>query len=329
MDYTILKPGFRPRRLRNNSIIRDMMRENEVKTSDLIYPVFISEGQGIKDEISSMPGINRFSLDYALEEINNAKEKGVKSFLLFGIPTHKDSHASGAYDDEGIIQVATREIKRQIKDVLVVTDICNCEYTDHGHCGIIENGCVDNDLTLELLVKTALSHARAGADLLAPSDMMDGRIGAIREALDQNNFTNIPVMAYSAKYASAFYGPFREAAQSTPQFGDRKSYQMDPANSREAILEVSLDLDEGADIVMVKPAMAYMDIISKVKEISDRPVAAYNVSGEYSMVKAAAQNGWVDEKRIVTEILTGLKRSGADIIITYHALEFADWIKQN
>ncbi|MFN8576531.1 MAG: porphobilinogen synthase [Candidatus Sericytochromatia bacterium] len=327
MDYTILKPSFRPRRLRNNPIIRDMIRENEVKVSDLIYPIFIQEGNSIKDEISSMPNIYRFSLDNALEEINRAKEKGIKSFLLFGIPEHKDSVASGAYDKEGIIQNATREIKRQIKDILVVTDICNCEYTDHGHCGIIENGCVDNDLTLDLLIKTALSHAEAGADLLAPSDMMDGRIGAIRDALDENNFTNIPIMSYSAKYASAFYGPFREAAQSTPQFGDRKSYQMDPANSREALLEVALDLDEGADIVMVKPAMAYMDIISKVKEISDRPIASYNVSGEYSMVKSASQKGWIDEKRIVTEILTGLKRAGSDIIITYHAMDFADWVK--
>lgn len=329
MDYKILKPSFRPRRLRNNNIIREMVRENHVDVSDLIYPIFITEGKDTKEEISSMPGINRFSLDYALEEINNAKEKGIKSFLLFGIPKHKDSTATGAYDDEGIIQVSTREIKRQINDILVVTDICNCEYTDHGHCGIIENGCVDNDLTIELLVKTAISHAKAGADLLAPSDMMDGRIGAIREALDFNNFTNIPIMAYSAKYASAFYGPFREAAQSTPQFGDRKSYQMDPANSREALLEVALDLEEGADIVMVKPAMAYMDIISKVKDISDRPVAAYNVSGEYSMVKSASMNGWVDEKRIVSEILTGFKRAGADIIITYHAMDFADWINQD
>lgn len=327
MDYTILKPAFRPRRLRNNPIIRDMVKENEVKVSDLIYPIFLREGKDIKEEISSMPGINRFSIDYALEEINIAKEKGIKSFLLFGIPEHKDSTATGAYDNEGIIQVATREIKKQVKDVLVVTDICNCEYTDHGHCGIIENGCVDNDLTLDLLIKTALSHAQAGADLLAPSDMMDGRIGAIRNALDENNFSNIPIMSYSAKYASAFYGPFREAAQSTPQFGDRKSYQMDPSNSREALLEVSLDLDEGADIVMVKPAMAYMDIISKVKDISDRPIASYNVSGEYSMVKSAAQNGWIDEKRIVTEILTGLKRAGSDIIITYHAMDFADWTR--
>lgn len=327
MDYTILKPGFRPRRLRNNPIIRDMIRENEVKTSDLIYPIFLREGKGIKEEISSMPGINRFSIEYALEEINRAKEKGVKSFLLFGIPDEKDAVATGAYADEGIIQVATREIKRQIKDVLIVTDICNCEYTDHGHCGIIDNGNVDNDLTLDLLVKTALSHAQAGADILAPSDMMDGRIGAIRNALDENNFINVPVMAYSAKYASAFYGPFREAANSTPQFGDRKSYQMDPANSREALLEVSLDLDEGADIVMVKPAMAYMDIISKVKDISDRPIAAYNVSGEYSMVKAAAEKGWIDEKRTVNEILTGLKRAGSDIIITYHAIDFAEWCR--
>ncbi len=327
MNYTILKPNFRPRRLRNNPIIRDMVRENEIKVSDLIYPIFITEGNNIKDEISSMPNIHRFSLDNALEEINKAKELGVKSILLFGIPIQKDSTATGAYDDEGIIQNATREIKRQIKDILVVTDICNCEYTDHGHCGIITNGNVDNDLTLELLIKTSISHAKAGADLLAPSDMMDGRIRAIRNALDENKFTDIPVMSYSAKYSSAFYGPFREAAQSTPQFGDRKSYQMDPANSREALLEMSLDLDEGADIIMVKPAMAYMDIIAKAKEISDRPICAYNVSGEYSMVKSASEKGWIDERKIVTEILTGLKRAGTDLIITYHALDMAKWLK--
>ena len=329
MDYTVLKPSFRPRRLRNNPLIRDMVRENDVKTSDLIYPLFIREGNNIKEEISSMPGIHRFSLDHALEEVNKAKELGVKSILLFGIPEneYKDSVATGAYHAEGIIQNTVREIKRQIKDILIVTDICNCEYTDHGHCGIIENGCVDNDKTLDLLIKTALSHAEAGADLLAPSDMMDGRIGAIRNALDENNFLDIPVMSYSAKYASAFYGPFREAAQSTPQFGDRKSYQMDPANSREALLEMSLDLDEGADIIMVKPAMAYMDIIAKAKEISDRPICAYNVSGEYSMVKAAAEKDWIDERRTVTEILTGLKRAGTDMIITYHALDMAKWLK--
>ena len=329
MDYTILKPSFRPRRLRNNPLIRDMVRENEIKVSDLIYPVFIRDGQNIKEEISSMPGISRFSLDHALEEINKSKDLGVKSFLLFGIPDHKDKDdtATGAYHDQGIIQKALREIKRQIKDILIVTDICNCEYTDHGHCGIISNGNVDNDLTLDLLVKTALSHASAGADLLAPSDMMDGRIEAIRNALDQNKFTHIPIMSYSAKYSSAFYGPFREAAQSTPQFGDRKSYQMDPANSREAILEMSLDLEEGADIIMVKPAMAYMDIIAKAKEISDRPICAYNVSGEYSMVKAASEKGWIDEQKTVTEILTGLKRAGTDIIITYHALDMAKWLR--
>jgi porphobilinogen synthase len=306
-----------------------MIRENDLKISDLIYPIFIAEGKNIKEEISSMPGIFRFSIEHALEEVNKAKEFGIPGILLFGIPVEKDSVATGAYAEDGIIQESIREIKRQINDILVITDICNCEYTDHGHCGIISDNNVQNDPTLELLVKTALSHAKAGADMVAPSDMMDGRIRAIRYALDSNNFTDLPIMSYAAKYSSGFYGPFREAAQSTPQFGDRKSYQMDPANSREALLEVMLDLEEGADIVMVKPAMAYMDIISKVKEISDRPIAAYNVSGEYSMVKAAAEKGWIDEKRIVLEILTGLKRAGTDIIITYHAMNVAQWLKQS
>jgi porphobilinogen synthase len=322
----ILKPYIRPRRLRNNPLIRDMVRENHVKKEDLIYPLFILEGSNKKEPISSMPGINRFSIDLALEEINRAKEKGIKSFILFAIPEHKDSIATGAYDDEGIIQKSVREIKKQIKDVLIVTDVCNCEYTDHGHCGIVENGNVSNDPTLELLAKTALSHAKAGADIIAPSDMMDGRVRTIRNVLDDNSFENIPIMAYSAKYSSAFYGPFREAADSTPQFGDRKSYQMDPANSREALLEVELDLEEGADIVMVKPALSYMDIISKVKEMTNRPVAAYNVSGEYSMIKAAAQNGWIDEVKTTLEVLTSLKRAGSDIIITYHAVDIADYI---
>lgn len=323
----IVKPGFRPRRLRNNKIIRDMVRENDLKKTDLIYPLFIVEGKNKKEEISSMPGIFRLSIEHTLEEINRAKEAGISSFLLFGIPDHKDSVATGAYSPEGIIQTSIREIKRQVKDILIVTDICNCEYTDHGHCGIVSpEGNVLNDQTLELLVKTALSHAEAGADLLAPSDMMDGRIGAIRDALDENDFTDLPVMSYAAKYASGYYGPFREAAQSAPQFGDRKSYQMDPANSREALLEVILDMEEGADIVMVKPALAYMDIISKVKEISDRPIAAYNVSGEYSMVKAAAAKDWIDEKRIVLETLTGFKRAGADIIISYHSVDVAKWL---
>lgn len=322
----ILKPYIRPRRLRTNPLVRDMVRENHLRKEDLIYPLFIVEGTNKKEEISSMPGIHRFSIDHCLEEINKAKEKGIKSFILFGIPEHKDSVATGAYDDEGIIQKSIREIKRQINDVLIVTDVCNCEYTDHGHCGIIEHGDVSNDPTLELLAKTALSHVKAGADMVAPSDMMDGRVRVIRNILDDNHFENIPIMAYSAKYSSAFYGPFREAADSTPQFGDRKTYQMDPANSKEALLEVELDLEEGADIVMVKPALSYMDIISKVRDLTNRPVAAYNVSGEYSMVKAAAQKGWIDENRIALEILTSLKRAGSDIIITYHALDIADYI---
>lgn len=325
----LIKPLLRPRRLRNNPVIRKMVRETELKASDFVYPLFISENNQEKEEISSMPGIFRFSLSGALEEINRAKEAGVNSVILFGIPENKDGIASGAYDDQGIIQQAVREIKRQIKDILVITDVCSCEYTDHGHCGIVSGSQILNDPSVELLAKTALSHARAGADLIAPSDMMDGRIGAIRQVLDQNGFSELPLMSYSAKYASAFYGPFREAANSAPQFGDRKSYQMDPANSREALLEVALDLDEGADIIMVKPAMAYLDIIAKVKEISDRPIAAYNVSGEYSMVKAAAGKGWIDEQRLTLEILTGIKRAGADIILTYHAIEAAQWLEQN
>jgi porphobilinogen synthase len=327
MDFKITGPEFRPRRLRNNKIIRDMMRENELKLNDLIYPLFISESKNTKEEITSMPGIYRLSPEYALEEVNKAKELGIPAVLLFGIPSEKDAVGSGAYADEGIIQTSVREIKRQVKDLLVITDICNCEYTDHGHCGIVSDGNVLNDPTLELLARTAVSHAAAGADIVAPSDMMDGRVRIIRQVLDENNFTDLPIMSYSAKYASAYYGPFREAAQSAPQFGDRKSYQMDPANSREALLEVMLDLEEGADIIMVKPALAYMDIIARVKEISDRPVAAYNVSGEYSMVKAAAEKGWIDERKIVMETLTGLKRAGADMIITYHAMDIARWLK--
>lgn len=328
MSTNINKPYYRPRRLRNNPIIRDLVRENTLTANDFIYPLFIEEGKNIKNEISSMPNIYRMSIDHTLEEINKAKDLGIKSFLLFGIPEHKDSIATGAYHDEGIIQLALREIKKQIKDVLLITDICNCEYTDHGHCGIIHDGNVHNDKTLDLLVKTAISHAKAGADMLAPSDMMDGRIQAIRSALDEIDYEDLPIMSYSAKYASAFYGPFREAADSTPKFGDRKSYQMDPANSREAILEATLDIEEGADIIMVKPAMAYTDIISKIKQISNVPISAYNVSGEYSMVKAAAEKGWMDEKRTVLEILTSIKRAGADFIITYHALDAVKWLKE-
>lgn len=327
MSTNINKPYYRPRRLRNNPLIRNLVRENTLTANDFIYPLFIEEGKNIKNEITSMPNVYRMSIEHTLEEINKAKELGINSFLLFGIPEHKDSVATGAYHDEGIIQVALREIKRQIQDVLLITDICNCEYTDHGHCGIIHDGNVHNDKTLDLLVKTAISHAKAGADMLAPSDMMDGRIQAIRSALDEIDYEDMPIMSYSAKYASAFYGPFREAADSSPKFGDRKSYQMDPANSREAILEASLDIEEGADIIMVKPAMAYNDIISKIKQISNVPISAYNVSGEYSMVKAAAEKGWIDEKRTVLEILTSIKRAGADFIITYHALDAVKWLK--
>lgn len=322
----IEKPFYRPRRLRKNQILRDLVKETYLSKNDLIYPLFITEQENIREEISSMPDIYRQSLDYAMEEINKAKEKGIKSFLLFGIPNHKDNIASSAYDDEGIIQKSVREIKKNIKDVLIITDVCNCEYTDHGHCGIIKNNDVENDTTLELIVKTSLSHARAGADIIAPSDMMDGRIFNIRNNLDENGFENIPIMSYSAKYSSSFYGPFREAAQSTPSFGDRKTYQMDYRNSNEAVFESELDIEEGADIIMVKPALSYCDIIYKIKQEIKRPLAAYNVSGEYSMVKAAAAKGWIDEIKLTSEILYSIKRAGADMIITYHAYKIADYL---
>jgi porphobilinogen synthase len=305
-----------------------MVRETALSVDDLIYPIFVTHGKGVARPVESMPGVANYSIDrllIALEEVVQLKIPGV---LLFGIPAAKDEAGSGAYDDEGIIQQAVRAIKKTYPDLLVVTDICLCEYTSHGHCGVVKDGRVLNDPTLELLARTALSHAEAGCDMVAPSDMMDGRVGAIRQALDENGFTQIPVMAYSAKYASAFYGPFREAAGSAPAFGDRRTYQMDPANAAEALREVELDLAEGADIVMVKPALAYMDIICRVKDGFGRPVAAYNVSGEYSMVKAAALKGWVDERQVVMEIMTGLKRAGADMILTYHAKDVAGWLKE-
>ncbi len=321
-------PVQRPRRLRINENVRRMVRETALSVDDLIYPIFVTHGKGVARPVESMPGVANYSIDrllIALEEVVQLKIPGV---LLFGIPAAKDEAGSGAYDDEGIIQQAVRAIKKTYPDLLVVTDICLCEYTSHGHCGVVKDGRVLNDPTLELLARTALSHAEAGCDMVAPSDMMDGRVGAIRQALDENGFTQIPVMAYSAKYASAFYGPFREAAGSAPAFGDRRTYQMDPANAAEALREVELDLAEGADIVMVKPALAYMDIICRVKDGFGRPVAAYNVSGEYSMVKAAALKGWVDERQVVMEIMTGLKRAGADMILTYHAKDVAGWLKE-
>jgi len=300
-----------------------MFRETRLHRSDLIYPLFIVEGSGIKKEISSMPGQFQMSVDNILRECEELRDLGIASILLFGIPAEKDEVGSGAYDTNGIIQRAVREIKKSFPEMVVVTDVCLCEYTSHGHCGVVEDGYVHNDKTLDLLVREAISHAEAGADIIAPSDMMDGRIGAIREALDGKGFSDIPIMAYSAKYSSAFYGPFREAAESAPQFGDRRSYQMDFGNTDEAIREIALDIQEGADIVMVKPALSYLDVISRTKASFNIPIAAYNVSGEFSMVKAAAANGWLDGERTMIEILTSIKRAGADTIITYFAKEAA------
>ncbi len=316
-------PINRPRRLRQNEVIRRMVRETILTPDDFIYPVFVCEGAEVRKEISSMPGSYQESIDNLVENVREAHALGVPSVILFGIPDHKDAQGSEAYNDDGIVQRAIRAIKDAVPEMYVMTDVCLCEYTDHGHCGIISDGQILNDPTLELLAREAVSHAKAGADLVAPSDMMDGRVEAIREALDDEGYTDIPVMSYAAKYASAFYGPFREAAESTPQFGDRRSYQMDPANRIEAIKEVELDIMEGADIVMVKPALSYLDIISDIRETVDVPVAAYNVSGEYSMVKAAAQLDWVDGDRVMMEILTSIKRAGADLILTYHAKEAA------
>lgn len=300
-----------------------MLRETSLRPSDFIYPLFITEGKGVRKEIGSMPGCYQESVDKALENAKETLSLGVPAVLLFGIPDHKDEVGSSAYDPNGIIQRAVKELKNKYPELYVITDVCLCEYTSHGHCGVVEKGEVLNDPTVELLVKEALSHARAGADMVAPSDMMDGRIAAIRDALDEEGLSSVPIMSYAAKYASAFYGPFREAAESTPQFGDRRAYQMDPPNRREAIKEVELDIEEGADIVMVKPALAYLDIISDIKDAFDLPVAAYNVSGEYSLVKAAGRLGWVDEERVMMESLVSIKRAGADIILTYFAKDAA------
>jgi len=300
-----------------------MVRETTVAPDHLIYPLFVTNGSGVRKPITSMPGCFQESVDEAVKNAREIHALGIPAVILFGIPHHKDEIGSAAYDDGEAVQSAVRAIKKAVPELYVMTDVCMCEYTSHGHCGVIKNGDVDNDATLELLAKEAISHARAGADLVAPSDMMDGRIGVIREALDANGFAHVAIMSYAAKYASAFYGPFREAAESTPQFGDRRSYQMDPANRREALQEVALDLDEGADIVMVKPALSYLDIISDVKDASDVPVAAYSVSGEYAMVKAAAQLGWIDGERVMLEMLTSMRRAGADLILTYFAKEAA------
>ncbi len=320
-------PEQRPRRLRVNENIRRMVRENSLSVNDLVYPVFVCHGSGLATPVDSMPGVYRYSIDILLKNLEEIVKLRIPAILTFGLPAKKDAAGSGAYAADGVIQQAVRAIKKEYPELMVITDLCLCEYTDHGHCGVIQDNYVVNDPSLELLAKTAVSHAAAGADMIAPSDMMDGRVGAIRSALDKNGYVNTPVMAYSAKYCSAFYGPFRDAADSAPKFGDRRSYQMDPANADEAIREVRLDLEEGADIVMVKPALAYMDVIRRVKDEFGCPVAAYNVSGEYSMVKAAAQNGWIDEKRVVMEILTGIKRAGADVVITYHAREAARWLR--
>jgi porphobilinogen synthase len=328
-------PGFplaRPRRLRSSPLLRDMVRETHLDAGDFIVPLFVRPGKGIKQEISSMPGNFQLSIDRLVEEVGSARDVGLKAFILFGIPASKDATGSSALRDDGIVQQALRSLRQSYQnDVVLLTDECFCEYTDHGHCGILSEKAgridVDNDATLAILVKQCLSHVQAGADVVAPSGMMDGMVGAIRKGLDAAGFEHIPILSYAAKYASGFYGPFREAAESPPSFGDRSGYQMDPANSDEALREVALDLNEGADIVMVKPALAYLDIIRRVKDTFAVPVAAYNVSGEFAMVKAAARNGWIDERRVTMEILTSIKRAGADLILTYHAGEAAKWLK--
>lgn len=320
---------IRPRRLRTSETMRRLVRETELSVSDLICPVFVCHGTGVKEEIPSMPGQYRLSVDELVKEAQEVRDLGIPGILLFGLPEKKDEFGSEAYAPNGIVQQAVKAVKSAVSDLLVITDVCLCEYTSHGHCGIVRDGKVLNDDTLHLLASTAVTHAIAGADIVAPSDMMDNRVEAIRQALDDAGYCDTAIMAYSAKYASAFYGPFREAAECAPQFGDRKAYQMDPANAREALKEVALDIEEGADIVMVKPALSYLDIIRQVKDTTDLPVAAYNVSGEYSMVKAAAKNGWIDERRVTMEILTSIKRAGADIILTYHAKDAAGWIGGN
>ena len=321
-------PTFRSRRIRGKEVFRKMVRETSLSANDLIYPMFSAFGKGIRKEISSMPGIHQLSIENLVEEAQAVHELGVPAVILFGIPETKDAVGSDAYAECGIIQETIRALKKSVPDLAVITDICMCEYTDHGHCGIIKNGDVDNDATLELLAKEALSHAQAGADMVAPSDMMDGRVAAIRDTLDENGFEHIPLMSYAAKYASGYYGPFREAAESTPQFGDRRSYQMDPANRREALREARMDVEEGADIIMVKPGLPYLDIVRDLRNEFDLPVAVYNVSGEYSMVKAAARNGWIDEERVIMETMISFKRAGADLILTYHAPEVARMLKR-
>ncbi|PRX29871.1 porphobilinogen synthase [Orenia metallireducens] len=316
----------RPRRLRKTKAIRNLVRETKLSREDLIYPLFVVEGEGIKEEIPSMPGNFHLSIDKLLAEVKKIVDLGILGIILFGIPDQKDEIGSTAWAEDGIIQRACRKIKEAYPELLIITDVCLCQYTSHGHCGTLEEGCLLNDPTIENLAKVAISHAQAGADMVAPSDMMDGRVGAIREGLDQHGYEDIAIISYSAKYASAFYGPFRDAAHSAPQEGDRKSYQMDPANSDEALREIQLDVEEGADIIMVKPALSYLDIIRRAKDNFTLPIAAYNVSGEYAMIKAAAQKGWLDEKVAVLEMLTSIKRAGAEIIITYCAKDVAKWL---
>jgi len=320
-------PIHRPRRLRRTELLRTLVRETRLSTAGFVYPMFVCPGSKVRQEVGSMPGVFQQSADQIVEECREVAGLGIPAVILFGLPETKDAKGSSSLSSSGVVQKAVEGIKKANLNLLVITDVCLCEYTDHGHCGIIENGEVANDATLEILAEQALSHARAGADIVAPSDMMDGRVAAIRKKLDAQAFENVAILSYAAKYCSAFYGPFREAAQSAPQFGDRRSYQMDPANVREALKEVTLDLEEGADVVMVKPALPYLDVIRAVRERFDVPVGAYNVSGEYAMVKAAAQKGWLDEKRTVLEILTGIQRAGADIILTYHAKDAAKWLK--
>ena len=323
-------PEVRMRRLRRTQNIRNMVQEVQLNMNDYIYPIFVIEGQDIKNEIPSMPGIYQFSLDHLLEEVQRAVDVGVIAIMLFGIPAKKDECGSEAYNDDGIIQQAVRLVRAHYPELVISTDVCMCEYTSHGHCGLIKGETVDNDSTLELLAKIAVSHAKAGADILAPSDMMDGRIGVIRDALDEAGYKDVIIMAHAVKYASSFYGPFRDAAESAPHFGDRKSYQMDPASgTRQALAEIALDVEEGADMVIVKPGLPYLDLVAAAYENTLVPVVAYNVSGEYAMVKAAAQNGWIDEKAIVMEMMLAFKRAGAKMVITYHAIDIGNWLKEN
>jgi porphobilinogen synthase len=322
-------PIERPRRLRGSEAIRGLVRETRLSTSGLIYPMFVCTGTGVRNEVSSMPGVFQQSADRLVEECREVESLGIPAVILFGLPEKKDEKGTEAYAATGVVQRAIEAIRKAKLKLLVITDVCLCEYTSHGHCGVVENGEVQNDATLELLAAEALSHARAGADIVAPSDMMDGRVAAIRQTLDLHGLSSVPILSYAAKYCSGFYGPFREAAQSAPQFGDRRSYQMDPANAREALREVGLDIAEGADMVMVKPALAYLDIVRQVRDRFDVPVGAYNVSGEYAMVKAAARNGWIEEKRVVLEILTGITRAGASFILTYHAKDVARWLRSS